>query len=167
MEVHIYSHVETNIDENSEMYRRLQEVNSFLDKPHVVIEYKRSRSRGWFRKPEEYTVYDIIDTGDTNCILVENTDERGVELYLLGMINGHKAHTLNLIKKDKAGNEVRIPDGSLVREDLTGRKYIVESSTETNNQFGYGVYLYKMVDGPIPTFGLYRREFTVLRKGKL
>lgn len=99
MGVHIYADVKTNISKDSEMYRRLQEVNAFLEDPFVIQEYERYRYRGLFRKREAYKVYNIIDTGDMNCIIVENTDERGVELYLLGMINGHLSHTLKLIKE--------------------------------------------------------------------
>lgn len=57
--------------------------------------------------------------------------------------------------------EERIENGTIVKEIGTNRELKIVDAIETNNQFGYGVYLYRF-EGLLNTgFGLYRKEFKI------
>lgn len=58
--------------------------------------------------------------------------------------------------------EKRIPNGVEVIEKDIGRKLKIIDAIETNNQFGYGVYLYRFEGLTNTGFGLYRSEFEVI-----
>ncbi len=83
--------VRTNIEVGTELWHRLQQVNQIYINETIVAEYKRTISRGWFRKPRVEKWYKIID-GYDNAILIDQCDLHGAELYLLGIINGDKIH---------------------------------------------------------------------------
>lgn len=55
-----------------------------------------------------------------------------------------------------------LPEGTLVF-DKDGQNYTIAYALETNNQFGYGKYLYRMKERLDTGFGLYLREFTIRR----
>lgn len=55
--------------------------------------------------------------------------------------------------------EIRVPNGTKIKDIETGEKYIISKSNETNNQFGYGVYLYILEDTSI---ALWRSEFEIV-----
>ena len=63
--------------------------------------------------------------------------------------------------------EERVLNDTLIKHNSTGINYIICDATETNNQFGYGVYLYSVkatnvTDQLSKGFGLYRQEFTIV-----
>lgn len=57
--------------------------------------------------------------------------------------------------------EERISNGTIVIEKETGKEHRIIDAIETNNKFGYGVYLY-CFDDTKTGFGLYESKFTVL-----
>ena len=57
--------------------------------------------------------------------------------------------------------EERIPNKTKVIEKRTGKKYTIIDAIETNNRFGYGVYLYQLKEKRTG-FGLYESEFNIL-----
>jgi hypothetical protein len=58
--------------------------------------------------------------------------------------------------------EERLPNGTKVKEISTNEVFTIVDAIETNNQFGYGVYLYRF-EGKLDTgFGLYRKEIGVI-----
>lgn len=54
-----------------------------------------------------------------------------------------------------------IPNGTEIVESRTGRKLKIVNAIETNNQFGYGVYLYRFEGLTDKGFGLYRSMFVL------
>jgi hypothetical protein len=58
--------------------------------------------------------------------------------------------------------EERVPNKTRVKNLWTNEIYTIVDALETNNQWGYGVYLYRF-EGRLATgFGLYKNEFEVL-----
>ena len=57
--------------------------------------------------------------------------------------------------------EKRIENETEVIEISTGRLLKIVDSIETNNQFGYGIYLYRFEGLTDTGFGLYRSEILV------
>lgn len=57
--------------------------------------------------------------------------------------------------------EEPIPNGTEVTEISTGRRLKIVDAIKTNNQFGYGVYLYRFEGLTDTGFGLYRNEVLV------
>jgi len=57
--------------------------------------------------------------------------------------------------------EVRVENDTEVKEISTNRILKIIDAVETNNQFGYGVYLYRFEGLTDTSFGLYRSEFVV------
>lgn len=160
--MYIYGDVKTNIEQGTEMWDRLQTINARYEREIKIREYERQIKKGWFRKPVIEKWYEVVD-GYSNMVIVEMADQHGVELYLLGMINGDKMNTHGWIKRTRTP-ESKLAKGTIIREDLSGRQFIIESALETNDRYGYGVYLYKMINGPTPSFGLYRSEFTIVKE---
>jgi hypothetical protein len=62
--------------------------------------------------------------------------------------------------------EKRVPNQTEVVEKRTGRILKIVDAIETNNQFGYGVYLYRFEGFTHTGFGLYQSEFNVI-SGKI
>jgi hypothetical protein len=60
-------------------------------------------------------------------------------------------------------SEERVPNGTFIREHDTKRIYKIVDAIETNNQFGYGVYLYRLEGTTHTGFGLYRKEFDIMQ----
>lgn len=60
--------------------------------------------------------------------------------------------------------EKQLLNGQEVKVKKDGRILKIDSSIETNNQFGYGVYLYRFVSELENGFGLYRKEIDVISK---
>lgn len=62
--------------------------------------------------------------------------------------------------------EQRVPNGIRIKDIYTNEIYKIVDAIETNNQWGYGVYLYR-VEGKLDTgFGLYRKEFEIVKDTK-
>lgn len=57
--------------------------------------------------------------------------------------------------------EKRVPNGKTVIDKETKEELKIIDAIETNNQFGYGVYLYRFEGRTDTGFGLYRKEFIV------
>jgi len=57
--------------------------------------------------------------------------------------------------------EEQIPNGTMVKDVYTNKIHKISYAIETNNQFGYGVYLYRFEGKLGIGFGLYRHEFEV------
>jgi hypothetical protein len=58
--------------------------------------------------------------------------------------------------------EKQLLNGQEVKVKKDGRILKIDSSIETNNQFGSGVYLYRFVGELENGFGLYRKEIDVI-----
>jgi hypothetical protein len=58
--------------------------------------------------------------------------------------------------------EKQLSNGLQVKVIKDNRVLEIDSSIKTNNQFGYGVYLYRFVGELESGFGLYRKEIEVL-----
>lgn len=63
--------------------------------------------------------------------------------------------------------EERIPNGTKVREIKTDEIYKIVDAIKTNNQFGYGVYLYRFEGKTDTGFGLYRNHFEIIKNTKV
>lgn len=63
--------------------------------------------------------------------------------------------------------EARVPNGTFVREIETGNIYKIVDSIETDNRWGYGVYLYRFEDKLDTGFGLYRHHFDIMKDTKV
>lgn len=66
-------------------------------------------------------------------------------------------------------NEEMVPNGTRIRDikfDI-GKEYVISRSIETDNQFGYGVYLYKVQKEGGVVFGLWRSEFEIVEDKKV
>lgn len=57
--------------------------------------------------------------------------------------------------------EKKIKNDTIVKEISTDKALKIADAIETNNQFGYGIYLYKFEGLTDTGFGLYRNEFIV------
>jgi hypothetical protein len=58
--------------------------------------------------------------------------------------------------------EERVQNKTRIRNLWTNEIYKIVDAIETNNQWGYGVYLYRFEERLATGFGLYRNEFEVL-----
>lgn len=58
--------------------------------------------------------------------------------------------------------EKRLPEGTKIRSKEDGETYTICGSTETNNQFGYGIYFYRVKERLDTGFGLYKKWFDVI-----
>ncbi|ADO59617.1 hypothetical protein [Paenibacillus polymyxa] len=58
--------------------------------------------------------------------------------------------------------EIRLPEGTKIRSREDGKIYTIHDSIWTNNQFGYGVYLYRVKERLDTAFGLYCKWFDVV-----
>lgn len=61
-------------------------------------------------------------------------------------------------------SEKRIPRGSVVEIKSSGSRVTITQSVKTDNQFGYGVYLYSFAE--LQYTVMYRNEFTVITEAK-
>jgi hypothetical protein len=58
--------------------------------------------------------------------------------------------------------EVKLPNGAKIRSREDGEIYTVHDSTETNNQFGYGIYRYRVEERLDTGFALHWKWFDVV-----
>jgi len=60
--------------------------------------------------------------------------------------------------------EELVPNGMLVKSLSDNMIYKIVDAIKTDNQFGYGMYLYRFENKLDTGFGLYRHEFEVLNR---
>lgn len=58
--------------------------------------------------------------------------------------------------------EKRLPEGTKILSKEDGNIYTVHESRETNNQFGYGIYFYRVKERLSDGFGLYKKWFELV-----
>lgn len=87
--------------------------------------------------------------------------QRNIGVNTLLTIN--KILNKSIMDKKDVNQEERVPNGTMVKDIYDNTIYKIVDAIETNNQWGYGVYLYRF-EGKLDTgFGLYRRRFEVLK----
>ena len=60
-----------------------------------------------------------------------------------------------------------LPEGTIVKDRREGSILTVSHAHETNNQFGYGKYLYRFKERLMSGFGLYFFELQIVRLSKI
>lgn len=59
--------------------------------------------------------------------------------------------------------EARLPEGTKVKSNEDDQIYTIHDSTWTNNQFGYGVYRYRVKERLDKGFALHKKWFEVIK----
>ncbi|MNC15028.1 RyR domain protein [compost metagenome] len=121
----------------------------------------------YFQKGDRVRIKDAMDVSYIGKIGIVEEVSKYFPTSCKLMIDGKpgswgNAWSVSMIEKVEDNSvEERLPVGTEIIDKQSGERLAIVNSTKTDNQFGYGVYLYDC-SGLNTTLSLYRKEFILV-----